>query len=180
MSTETLDYIVNGYCVDLEMNTCSLDYWSEHIKDGTLYRAHIDYRKQGPWYDWVMIRWEPDKKTIQSKQKRQECNIDYQERKSDKQQFLYCPGQLLAFVSPRDGIYHAIVKCCDYNFNRSSVFSTLWKQAYVYPSRNSKKKYIFHVEVQAIVRPALMIPMDENEEEYQEIWQRKLWGKEFN
>ena len=80
LSTETLDYIVNGYCVDLEMNTCSLDYWSEHIKDGTLYRAHIDYRKQGPWYDWVMIRWEPDKKTIQSKQKRQECNIDYQER----------------------------------------------------------------------------------------------------
>ena len=62
LSTEILDYIVNGYCVDLEMNTCSLDYWSEHVKDGTLYRAHIDYRKQGPWYDWVMIRWEPDKK----------------------------------------------------------------------------------------------------------------------
>ena len=180
LSNETLDYIVNGYCVDLELNKCSIDYWSEHIKDGTLYRAHTDYRKQGPWYDWVMIKWEPDGKTIQTKQKRTECNIDYQDRKADKKQFLYCPGQILAFVSPPEGGYHAIVKCCDYNFNRSSVFSTLWKQAYVYPTRNSKKKYIYHVEVQAIVRPALMIPMNENEDEYQEIWQRQLWGKEFN
>ena len=35
--------------------------------NNNLFRAHCNNRGQGPWYDWVMIRWESNSKRRQAK-----------------------------------------------------------------------------------------------------------------
>ena len=87
-----------------------------------------------------MIRWEPNNKTKQMKEKLKECHV--QHSGIDKTKFtdyLYSPGQVLCFTSPGPGINHAIFKCCDYNCKKGSVFSTLWKQEYVNLSRENRR-----------------------------------------
>ena len=44
-----------------------LSYYSEYKKNNGLFRAHFNYRSEGPWYDWVMIRWESNSKRRQAK-----------------------------------------------------------------------------------------------------------------
>ena len=38
------------------------------MQNNQLICCYCKYRDQGPWYDWVMIRWEPNNKTKQTKQ----------------------------------------------------------------------------------------------------------------
>ena len=35
----------------------TLTVHSEHSRKGVMFRSHPNYRKKGPWRDWVMIRW---------------------------------------------------------------------------------------------------------------------------
>jgi len=36
-----------------------VDCYTEYRRDGTIFRAHPNYRSSGPWYDWVMINFTP-------------------------------------------------------------------------------------------------------------------------
>ena len=69
---EALHYIVNEYpyiqdTINAGKNT-NLFYFSEYKQNNQLICCHYNYRSEGPWYDWVMIRWEPI--TKQNKQKK--------------------------------------------------------------------------------------------------------------
>ena len=75
-----------------------------------------------------MIRWEPNDKIKQAKEKLKKCHVQHSGIDETKYtDYLYSPGQVLCFTSPGSGINHAIVKCYDYNFKKACVFSTLWK-----------------------------------------------------
>ena len=195
---QCVKYIVDSYC-QLEINeSMDLFYFSEYRKDGQIYRAHTDYRQQGPWHDWVMVRWEAETGSFQPDEQVKLCHVNYldedisesdfevtdEEEKDtgEPKKFLYCPGQILCFVSPEPGVYHAILKSCDYRFQKCSVFTTLWKQAYEIPNprRNDKKPYIGFIDVDSIVRHVLMIPVDSSGETYQEIWNKTFWAAEFH
>jgi hypothetical protein len=107
-------------------------------------------------------------------------------------QHLYAPGQILGFVRPTPvdwtfdneipvmGDVMAVVSTCDYSHSRESVFSTKWKQAYIYHAGNRKTPNIQLVEPDAIVRHCLMVPDEETHSSYNEIWCQELWGNEFN
>jgi hypothetical protein len=46
-------------------NTCQIDmvtfsYVTEHKRGDHIYRAHPDYSKGGPWYDWAYVEFGPD------------------------------------------------------------------------------------------------------------------------
>jgi hypothetical protein len=46
-------------------NTCQIDMvtfsgFTEHKRGDHIYRAHPDYRKGGPWYDWAYVEFGPD------------------------------------------------------------------------------------------------------------------------
>ena len=70
-----------------------------------------------------MIRWKPNDKTKQTKEKLEKCHVQHSGIEETKYtDYLYSPGQVLCFTSPRPGINHAIVKYCDYNFKKGSVF----------------------------------------------------------
>jgi hypothetical protein len=46
-------------------NTCQIDMvtiscFTEHRRGDHIYRAHPDYHKGGPWYDWAYVEFGPD------------------------------------------------------------------------------------------------------------------------
>ena len=64
LNEEILNYLLNDY--EPIQNTIKagkttfLTYHSEYKQDGKLFRGHSNFNKEGPWNDWVMIRWERD------------------------------------------------------------------------------------------------------------------------
>ena len=99
---------------------------------------------------------------------------------ANQNKFCYAPGQILCLLSPKPGVYEAVVKCCDFKYTKSSIFTTEWKQAYVYSSRGQKHPYICHVDIESIVRPILMIQREDDEGVvFDEVWDTSLWGDEF-
>ena len=68
---DALDFILNDYePIQEVINTeecIDLSYFSEYKRNNELFRAHPNYKQEGEWYDWVMIRWEPDQRTEQEK-----------------------------------------------------------------------------------------------------------------
>ena len=88
-----------------------------------------------------------------------ECHVQHSRIDETKYtDYLYSPGQVLYFTFPRPGINHAIVKCCDYDFKKGSVFSTLWKQEYITSSKRKRRLYICHIDVEAMISLVLIIP----------------------
>ena len=71
LSDDALDFILNNYePIQEAINTeeyIDLKYFSEYKRDNELLRAHPNYKQEREWYNWVMIRWEPD---LRTKQKR--------------------------------------------------------------------------------------------------------------
>ena len=186
-SPEVLKYIVDNYytqelCEDQETikTKFSIMVFSEIKKGDIIYRAHPCYRASKEWYDWVMIRWLDKSKAQSNQMLNQECHIDHKDQSRDKRKYCYAPAQLLAFIQPREGVYHAIVKCCDYGFQRSSIFSTQWKMSYIYQQHGRKTAHICHINVNSIVRHSLIVPQEIDKSKfYHEIWDRCLWGDEF-
>ena len=189
LSPLVLEYIVKEYFVKLkhvtshnERSKYVLNYFSEYNHNGNLYRSHSNYRGNGPWYDWVIIRWKRTRNVTWSNMLADECHVHFgeEERAKKNHRYLYCPGQILAFTNPEPNIFHAIVKCCNFSFERGSIFSTKWKSAVIYRS-HSRHAYLYHVDVSNIVRPCLMIPKDPSDPftDYEEIWEKSLWANEF-
>ena len=116
-----------------------------------------------------------------SKSQLQKCHVGHTETdQTTNTEFLYFPGQVLCFIAPEPGINHAIIKCCHFDFKRGSVFSNLWKQEYVNSTqRGNKRPFICHIDVEAIISHVLMIPSNEKEETYHQIWDKNFWGNEF-
>ena len=80
------------------------------------------------------------------------------------QEQLHVPDDIMQNGSPKGShsgpvVYNHIemVKCPS-KYSKSLIFSTTWKQAYVYSTRTQKRPYICHVDVESIVQPILMIP----------------------
>ena len=125
-----------------------------------------------------MIKWEPNNTTKQTKGKLEECHV--QNSKIDETKhtnYLYFPGQVLCFSSPRPGIHHATLKYCDYDFKKGSVFSTLWQQEYVYLLRGKRKLSICHINMAAMIGLVLIIPISKFQDTYHQIWDHDLWAK---
>ena len=60
LRNDVLEYIVDKYPPIQESfepgKNVFLSYFSEYKKNNNLFRAHCNYRNEGPWHDWVMIR----------------------------------------------------------------------------------------------------------------------------
>ena len=158
-------------------------YYSEIRTPNGIFRAHFNYRQQYQWYDWVMIRWEQAPRQRRSHQQTtidDDCHVNHMDAGVDQNKFSYAPGQILCFLSPEPGVYEAVVKCCEFKHSKSSIFTTKWKQAYVYSTRTQKRPYICHVDIESFVRPILMIPREDDEGiVYDEVWDPLLWADEF-
>jgi len=178
-----LAYITDSYITAIHPEAwgdVTVNFYSEIKKDGQIYRAHSNYQNNGPWMDWVMIRWDQDPSVQWSLEEANECLISHRESCDNPEDFLYSPGRILCFTALENDTIHAIVECCDFKFKRGSIISTEWQKAYIYQGQNHKEPYISYIDVEAIVRHCLVIPdMRDGCEVYHEIWNRELWGDKF-
>jgi hypothetical protein len=58
------------------------------------FRAHRNYQNKGPWYDWVMFRWEKSRLVT----RRPECCVEYLDNPMVTQTHDYAPRQIVTFV----------------------------------------------------------------------------------
>ena len=93
-------------------------------------------------------------------------------------------------IMPRDKFWHlldqlvgdsptilAVVKTCKFINSKGSVFSTIWQQDY--DDTQQTVPSLVLVNVDCIVWHCLMIPIDEEQACFMEMWHRKRWADEF-
>ena len=152
---------------------------SEYKRFEEQFRAHRNYRHTGPWYDWVMFRWEK----TPGVNRKPECGVEYSDHPHTATQSDYAPGQILAFVTVPSNNPHtaasicAVVKTCQFVHKKSFVFSNMWEQDFVDAFKTQPSLCL--VNVNCIVRHCLMIPTDTTQTSFREVWHRERWGDEF-
>jgi hypothetical protein len=163
---------------------------TEYKRAGVIFRGHGNYRRTGPWYDWVMLRWA--REDNQRYAEDADCQAHYGDSEATAMEHLYAPGRIMGFVipmpvdwnseakTPITGAVMAVVSTCNFSHSRGSEFSTQWQQSHVYHAGNRKAPNLQLVDVNAIVRHCLMVPHEVRESSYHEIWSQELWGNEFN
>jgi hypothetical protein len=113
--------------VDKKWNACHsiVHVTSEYKRGNNLFRAHCNYRNNGPWYDWVMIRWEKSSPVT----RKPECCVEYLDNPLVTQTHDYAPAQIVAFVvSPEANEtvsphIMAVVNTCSFLHKKDSVGS---------------------------------------------------------
>ena len=136
LNIDAIQYLVDRYTKSFletedqepgQVYKMRVTYYSEIRTPSGIFRAHFNYRQQYQWYDWVMIWWEQVTPHCRSNQKTtidNDCHVNHMDAGVDQNRFLYAPGQILCFLSPKPGVYEAVVKCCEFKHSKSSIFST--------------------------------------------------------
>ena len=159
----------NGNCTKVELFT-------EYKRNGVLFRAHPNFRKSGPWYDWVMIRYERNTGLNGYNEYIHKNQVYYMDNVDNPEKYEYAPGMILAFASIEEE-YYAIVKTCQSKCSKDTLITTLWRMDFV--DRNNTIPFVLPVNVESIVRHCVMIPTNEQEDLFQEIWFIERWGDMF-
>jgi hypothetical protein len=144
---------------------------------GVLYRAHPFYRSDKPWHDWVMIRYSRDADGKTYRETTHDDDVGFGDSDTVSGDHEYAPAKILGFyLDPRIVEMQAVVQCCAFKHLRSSPISTYWKQEY---HTRSTRRWVTSIGVQSIVRHVLMIPENDKEEGFHEIWGRERWADAF-
>jgi hypothetical protein len=157
-------------------------FCTEYQRNGQIFRAHSDYRSDGAWYDWVMIKWARDKEITSNRftgRGHDNNHVHYEDQEYEEDAADYAPGRICGFIQDAGSdLIKAIIRCCDIKYRQSSLFSTRWRLAY---SDNARKQPIYElVDVDSIVRHVLMMPSQEKKGFYHEIWNRTRWADQFH
>jgi hypothetical protein len=162
-------------------NPCNtiLQITSEYKRGNETFRAHRNYQGRGPWYDLVMFRWK--KSTLVTC--RPECCVEYLDNPMVTQAHDYAPRQIVTFVvcpvpneATEPAQILAVAKTCGFLHKKGSIVSTIWQQEFD-DSLHSKPSLVL-VNVDCIVRHCLMLPMNQEQSCYQEMWHRERWADE--
>ena len=160
----------------LDYQTFNISVNSECYCNGHLLRAHPNYRGTGEWYDWAMVRWHRDTNdTINLKEK---PHLWFGESHSNISSFQYSPTQILGFVVFPDNTLKAVVSTCEYGDRKGSVFSSVWRMAYLH-ERGNVIPYCMAIDIDTIISPSLVIPTSKSSADVNQIWPRELWADEF-
>ncbi len=171
----------NHNVLDNKGNPCHsiLQITSEYKRGNETFWAHRNYRNKGPWYDWVIFRWE--KSTLVTR--RPECCVEYLDNPMVTQTHDYAPGQIVTFVvcrAPNDtepSQILAVVMTWGFRHNKGSIFSTIWHREF--DDLMQTVPTLVLVNVDCIVCHCLMLPTNKEHSCYQEIWHRERWADKF-
>jgi len=174
MDTGALEFVF-GLRELTEPHINSLVIRTEHKRNGTVFRAHPQYRQHGQWHDWVLVDWGPDGQ---------------------------CPAEIWGFVDLEDlppgihieyggiwlksGVY-AIVENASYvedadEIGLSDIFIPLIKEAAAIDHDGFAEKRKFYLaDVEAFVEPIVVIPDIGSVPrcKYFQVKSRSEWAKDF-
>jgi hypothetical protein len=104
-----------------DSDVVDLHCWTEYIRCGVPFRAHPNYRQTGPWYDWVMVKYEVDLN-------------DLPEEWCGHFEACFFPSKILSFFQVEGGIgTYAIIHTCETNKQldqKSTVLLERWTLQY--------------------------------------------------
>ena len=153
----------------------SLEIRTEHKRNGTVFRAHPQYRQHGQWHDWVLVDWGPDG------QYPAEIwgFVDLEELP---------PGVRVEYggIWLKSGVY-AIVESASYvedadEIGLSDIFIPLIKEAAEIDHDGFVEKRKFYLaDVEAFVEPIVVIPDVGSVPrcKYFQVKSRSEWAKDF-
>lgn len=174
-------------------NYIEIQFSNEYQRNNTIFRSHPDYRSEGPWHDWVMIKWRMDNARREQPQmfREPENLIWYNDFERDEEHDCYTPAKIVGMflkvpIHEENGytrlVNYVMVWPCSFKHQKKSVFTTSWTLDFAEKNRQKVPNYYF-VECDSIVRHCLMIPGNlKNPQtcaEYIEVWPRERWADEF-
>ena len=155
-------------------------FHTECNRYGQMFRADPKFRQGNAWYDWVMCRFEKSdqdkKRKVDYKAKNHLDEVYFGDDVKNANDYHYAPVKILAFTMI-DGEAMLIGMCCHYQHKRSSTITTQWRVEHY--GKSIRRPYVTLIHTDSIVRHCLMIPADNCNKVYQEVWSRELWAKEF-
>ena len=183
--------------------TVRIDLFTELVRNGVMIRSHLNYRRNGPWVDWVMVRWDCDDAVRRQPSRFRttrdvfnECQPDFGDSipANERRNYGYSPARVLGFMCAGNPQYFALVAPCEFSYTKSSIFTTKWKMDVeggnsVHAQRRRKARNEHPVPVyqlidcESIVRRCVMIPVsmeDPFNVEYHEVWEQERWGNLFH
>ena len=168
------DVDVVTYLVHLQEHILErqLDIFTEHRRNGTIFRAHPNYRQLGHWNDWVQVDWGPGGK--------QPCQIWCF---IDLRRVPHGFGKTVDGVRVQKGVF-AVVESADYEqmAGNSDLFIPCIKECrQLDNSGNIAKRQFYLADVEAFLHPVTVIPDvgSENKLRYLQVKARKEWADCF-
>ena len=158
---------------------------SEITVKRNVYRATKKYwsAPDNGWFDWVMLRFSADDDKSRYQQK--ECKAWFGDSEEVRVHHEYAPGRLVAMLSltPPNEIndveedIYCVMETCQFRHKKSSLFSTKWESASMFLGRNPKRfKRLELIKPSYFVGHCLMIPEDEEEQIFHQLWHPTLWS----
>ena len=163
----------------------TVPFFTEYKRQGDIFRCHPDYRSEGAWHDWVMIRWAEEDSLLHQPDQNVDTFLKFGDN-TENEDWCYAPAQFVGkfFEVPMlndQKEYYSIVWPCQYKYKISSIFTTAWNMNFQDWRKTVPGYEVVHCDT--FVRHCLMIPeylYNENESKvFHEVWPRELWGDQF-
>ena len=166
--------LVNNINIEHQQYTIPINCEFHH--GDNVYRAHPNYKSNGAWYDWVMVRWNKDNTNKKCNQTKASSNVEYGDAGYIPNAYEYSP-LWIRLMGVVEGQHLVVGYTTDTLYWRSTVFSTYWKIEY--EDNALTCPMISVIEITSVVRPVLMIPENDTMNGYHEIWSPERWADEF-
>jgi hypothetical protein len=169
---------------------CRLEYYSgfrdidvlkvstDYVRDGVIFRGHPNYRSEGPWNDWVMLQFErSEHDNRQDKKKAKDNHVAHGTGHNNYEKYYYVPGKVFGFYE-MEGQTMAVMKFLDEaSVTKTSVITTEWR----FPENRGIKDIGYQaVSTDAFVRHCLVVPKNDEQSCFIEVWPSDLWADEFH
>jgi hypothetical protein len=147
-----------------------------HKRGDNMFRAHPNYRGEGPWKDWALVDWGPGEGTLPC---HIWCFVSLSQMPIGKQKIQH------GGITLKDGVY-AVVEVAQYDTNtqeqtQSDLFTPLFLDTNGIDSDGDVVGRRFYLaDTSAIVGPCCVIPdIGGQSNAYFQVKNRSEWSKEF-
>ena len=196
------DFFLNDLSVEEQYLGIELKGFTEYNRHGKIFRAHPDYRNEGPWNDFAMIAWSKD--TDSTSTTDMDTDGDHhQETLNNAVRDVHnnlvrnaelVPARILGFVQDCDDEVYVIIHSCYENSKTESVLTRRWLlefeednntfDASLQPGKDrddmsDKTPLIRCVNVDCIERHCLMIPYHDKSHFLIELLPQEQWSDKF-
>jgi hypothetical protein len=174
--------------------------YTEYNRSGKVFRAHPNYRKEGPWYDFAIIAWDKEDDRVDHISISSESGpemLTQQVLNSDNIAVAnvdLVPARILGFIEDTDNELYVIIHSCYGKCKKESVLTRRWllefeedentmnsnlKPGSPADDMATKTPLIRCVTVDCLERHCLMIPFHETSHFLLELLPQENWSSYF-
>ena len=165
----------------LDEDSYDMPIYTEHTRNGLVFRGHPDFRGTGPWRDWAVINWgDPDEGGYGDLPCQIWCFVMVEglnEKLEDGEQGPKCGG-----IHLEDGTY-AVVETGKWDADLHEItMSDLFQPFFKVLGNGPKKRRFWLADVDAIVDPMCVVPdigCKGNRNRYFHVKPRSDWAELF-